>query len=42
MPIAVLPDDAFEFAILHHILTEPEDLADLWPIPTEPMPCAAA
>lgn len=42
MPLAVIPDDAFELAILHHTFTDAEDLADLWPAPTEPTPCAAA
>lgn len=38
----VLQEDAFQFALLHHILTKPEDLVDLWPAPHEIEPAAAA
>lgn len=42
MVLAVLPDDAFQFALLHHAFTTAEDIADLWPLPSETIPCAAA
>lgn len=42
MLLDVLNEDAFQFALLHHVLTRPDEIADLWPVPHEPEPAAAA
>ncbi len=42
MRLRVLTDDAFHSALLHHEVTDPLDLTDLWPAPHEAGPAAAA
>lgn len=42
MLLDILQEDAFLFALLHHTLTTPEEIVDLWPVPHELEPAAAA
>lgn len=42
MSLSTLSEDAFHFALLHHMLDSPEDLADLLPAPHVADPAAAA